>query len=35
MLPKFLKNDLSLFHAIITDLFPNILIPEQQSDELS
>lgn len=26
--PKFLKEDLPLFSALINDLFPNVLIPE-------
>lgn len=26
--PKFLKDDLPLFNALIKDLFPNISIPE-------
>lgn len=26
--PKFLKDDLPLFQALINDLFPNVIIPE-------
>jgi dynein heavy chain, axonemal len=32
--PKFLADDLPLFHAIVQDLFPNVVIPEEDSTEL-
>jgi hypothetical protein len=32
--PKFLKDDLSLFQAIIRDLFPGVKIPQQDFGEL-
>ena len=32
--PKFLKDDLPLFSALIQDLFPNAQIPDVSFDEL-
>ena len=33
-LPKFLASDLPLFEALIQDLFPGVIIPENVHDEL-
>lgn len=33
--PKFLKDDLIIFNAIVTDLFPNIEIPSVDYGELA
>jgi dynein heavy chain len=32
--PKFLKDDLPLFYALIQDLFPNVEIPDADYEEL-
>lgn len=34
-IPKFLKDDLPLFNALIQDLFPGITLPESEYGELS
>ncbi len=33
-IPKFVKEDVSLFEAIVTDLFPNVTVPKQDYGEL-
>lgn len=33
-IPKFLSDDLPLFHAIVSDLFPNIIIPPNDLGEI-
>jgi dynein heavy chain len=34
-IPKFLKDDLPLFNALVQDLFPGIVIPEVNYGELA
>jgi dynein heavy chain len=33
-IPKFLSFDIPLFNGIIEDLFPNVLIPKRNQEEL-
>ncbi|KAL0488326.1 dynein heavy chain [Acrasis kona] len=33
-IPKFVKEDVSLFEAIVSDLFPNVCVPKQDYGEL-
>ncbi len=33
-IPKFLSYDIPLFNSIIQDLFPNVLIPKRNQDQL-
>jgi len=32
--PKFLAEDLPLFHAIVGDLFPGIVLPYKEDEQL-
>lgn len=34
-IPKFLEKDQPLFQALIQDLFPNMVIPKVENEELS
>lgn len=33
-IPKFLSHDIPLFNAIVSDLFPGLIIPEMENKEL-
>lgn len=33
-IPKFLSHDIPLFNAIVSDLFPGLVIPQMENKEL-